>query len=494
MDYDFRPHISSPIFKVIAKASKELGYRSYVIGGYVRDILLRRQSNDIDVVTVGSGITLAKKVASLLPGHKDAKYYGAFGTAMIHYNGMEVEFVGARRESYDRNSRKPVVEDGTLEDDQNRRDFTINAMAISLNENDFGTFVDPFNGMADLEDLNIRTPLDPDITYSDDPLRMMRAIRFATQLHFYIDPTSFESIQRNAERIKIVSMERITEELNKIILSDRPSTGFLLLDECGLLKLIFPQLTQLKGVETIHGRGHKDNFYHTLQVLDQVAEKSDDLWLRWAAILHDIAKPQTKRWEEGTGWTFHGHEFKGSKMVPKIFADMKLPLNEKMKYVQKLVLLHLRPIVLAEDVVTDSAVRRLLFDAGDDIDDLMLLCHADITSKNEEKIKKYHKNFEIVEEKLKEIEAKDHLRNWQPPVDGIAIMETFGIPASREVGIIKNAIREAILDGVIGNTFEEAYAFVKEEGKKLGLSVVKEISEPVKVANNGPVPQKLDNQ
>lgn len=494
MNYDFRPHISSPIFTVIARASKELGYRSYVIGGYVRDILLRRQSNDIDVVTVGSGITLARKVAALLPGHKEAKYYGAFGTAMIRYNGMEVEFVGARRESYDRNSRKPVVEDGTLEDDQNRRDFTINAMAISLNENDFGTFVDPFNGMADLEDLNIRTPLDPDITYSDDPLRMMRAIRFATQLHFYIDPESFESIQRNAQRIKIVSMERITEELNKIILSDRPSTGFLLLDESGLLKLIFPQLAQLKGVETLHGHGHKDNFFHTLQVLDQVAEMSNDLWLRWAALLHDIAKPLTKRWEEGTGWTFHGHEFKGSKMVPKIFADMKLPLNEKMKYVQKLVLLHLRPIVLAEDEVTDSAVRRLLFDAGDDIDDLMMLCHADITSKNEEKIKKYHKNFEIVEEKLKEIEAKDHLRNWQPPVDGIAIMETFGIPASREVGIIKNAIREAILDGVIGNTFEEAYAFVKEEGKKLGLNVVKEISEPVVVANNGPVPQKLDNQ
>ena len=494
MDYDFRPHISSPIFKVIAKASKELGYRSYVIGGYVRDILLHRKSNDIDVVTVGSGIDLAKKVALLLPGHKDAKFYGAFGTAMIRYNGMEVEFVGARRESYDRNSRKPVVEDGTLEDDQNRRDFTINAMAISLNEDDFGTFVDPFNGLADLEELEIRTPLDPDVTYSDDPLRMMRAIRFATQLHFYIGPKSFESIQRNAERIKIVSMERVTEELNKIILADRPSTGFLLLDESGLLKIIFPQLTQLKGVETIHGRGHKDNFYHTLQVLDQVAEKSNDLWLRWAAILHDIAKPQTKRWEEGTGWTFHGHEFKGSKMVPKIFADMKLPLNEKMKYVQKLVLLHLRPIVLAEDVVTDSAVRRLLFDAGDDIDDLMLLCHADITSKNEEKIKKYHKNFEIVEEKLKEIEAKDHLRNWQPPVDGIAIMETFGIPAGREVGIIKNAIREAVLDGVIGNTFEEAYAFAKEEGKKLGLKVVKEISEPVKVANNGPVPQKLDNQ
>lgn len=493
MQYDFTKHIESPIFKVIAQASKLLGYRSYVIGGYVRDILLRRPSNDIDVVTVGSGITLAKKVAAMLPGKKEAKYYGAFGTAMINYKGMEVEFVGARRESYDRNSRKPVVEDGTLEDDQNRRDFTINAMAISLNEDDFGTFVDPFNGMGDLEDLTIRTPLDPDITYSDDPLRMMRAIRFASQLHFYIEAESFESIKRNAERIKIVSMERITEELNKIILSKQPSIGFKLLDESGLLKLIFPQLVQLKGVETVNGRGHKDNFLHTLQVLDQVAEVSNDLWLRWAAILHDIAKPQTKRWEEGTGWTFHGHEFKGSKMVPKIFTAMKLPLNEKMKYVQKLVLLHLRPIVLAEDIVTDSAVRRLLFDAGDDIDDLMLLCHADITSKNEEKIRKYHKNFEIVQEKLKEIEAKDHLRNWQPPVDGTVIMETFGLPQSREVGVIKNAIREAILDGVIGNNFTEAYAFMKAEGEKLGLKVVKEISEPVVVASNGPVPQKLND-
>ena len=493
MQYDFTKHIDSPIFKVIAQASKQLGYRSYVIGGYVRDILLCRPSNDIDVVTVGSGITLAKKVASLLPGKKEAKYYGAFGTAMINYKGMEVEFVGARRESYDRNSRKPVVENGTLEDDQNRRDFTINAMAISLNEDDFGAFVDPFNGMADLEELTIRTPLDPDITYSDDPLRMMRAIRFASQLHFYIEPESFESIKRNAERIKIVSMERVTEELNKIILSKQPSIGFKLLDESGLLKLIFPQFVLLKGVETVNGRGHKDNFLHTLQVLDQVAEKSNDLWLRWAAILHDIAKPQTKRWEEGTGWTFHGHEFKGSKMVPKIFSAMKLPLNEKMKYVQKLVLLHLRPIVLAEDIVTDSAVRRLLFDAGDDIDDLMLLCHADITSKNEEKIRKYHKNFEIVQEKLKEIEAKDHLRNWQPPVDGIVIMETFNIPQSREVGVIKNAIREAVLDGVIGNNFAEAYAFMKAEGEKLGLKVVKEISEPVVVASNGPVPQKLND-
>lgn len=493
MQYDFTKHIESPIFKVIAQASKQLGYRSYVIGGYVRDILLCRPSNDIDVVTVGSGITLAKKVASLLPGKKEAKYYGAFGTAMINYKGMEVEFVGARRESYDRNSRKPVVENGTLEDDQNRRDFTINAMAISLNEDDFGAFVDPFNGMADLEELTIRTPLDPDITYSDDPLRMMRAIRFASQLHFYIEPESFDSIKRNAERIKIVSMERVTEELNKIILSKQPSIGFKLLDESGLLKLIFPQMVQLKGVETVNGRGHKDNFLHTLQVLDQVAEKSDDLWLRWAAILHDIAKPQTKRWEEGTGWTFHGHEFKGSKMVPKIFTAMRLPQNEKMKYVQKLVLLHLRPIVLAEDIVTDSAVRRLLFDAGDDIDDLMLLCHADITSKNEEKIRKYHKNFEIVQEKLKEIEAKDHLRNWQPPVDGIVIMETFGLPQSREVGIIKNAIREAVLDGIIGNNFAEAYAFMKAEGEKLGLKVVKEISEPVVVASNGPVPQKLND-
>ncbi|MBQ6771365.1 MAG: HD domain-containing protein [Bacteroidales bacterium] len=491
MNYDFKKHISSPIFKVIAYSTMELGYKSYVIGGYVRDILLRRPSNDIDVVTVGSGIELAKKVASHLPGHKEVKYYGAFGTAMINYKGMEIEFVGARKESYDRNSRKPVVEDGTLEDDISRRDFTINALAISLNQEDFGTLIDRFGGMADMEEATLRTPLDPDITYSDDPLRMMRAIRFASQLRFYIEPESFASIKRNAGRIKIVSMERVTEELNKIILSPRPSVGFKLLDQSGLLKLVFPQLALLKGVEVMQGKGHKDNFLHTLQVLDQVAEMSDDLWLRWAALLHDIAKPQTKRWEDGTGWTFHGHEFRGSKMVPKIFAAMKLPLNEKMKYVQKLVQLHMRPIILAEDIVTDSAVRRLLFEAGDDIDDLMLLCHADVTSKNEEKVKRFHHNFEIVQEKLKEIEAKDHLRNWQPPIDGTAIMETFGIAEGRQVGIIKNAIREAILDGVIGNNFAEAYAFMKEEGKKLGLSVVKEIQEPIVVANNGPVPNKL---
>lgn len=491
MEYDFKPHIDNPLFRLVSKCSKELGVRSYVIGGYVRDILLRRKSNDIDIVTIGSGIELARKVASHLPGQKEAKYYGAFGTAMIQYRGVEIEFVGARRESYDRNSRKPAVENGTLEDDQNRRDFTINAMAVSLNEDDFGAFLDPFNGMDDLEELTIRTPLDPDVTYSDDPLRMMRAIRFATQLHFYIDPDSFYSITRNAERIKIVSMERITEELNKIMMSSRPSTGFLLLDESGLLKHILPQLTLLKGVEVIRGKGHKDNFYHTMQVLDQVAEMSDNLWLRWAALLHDIAKPQTKRWEEGTGWTFHGHELKGSKMVPKIFAQLKLPLNEKMKYVEKLVLLHLRPIVLAEDIVTDSAVRRLLFDAGDDIDDLMMLCHADITSKNEEKVKKYHHNFEIVKEKLKEIEAKDHLRNWQPPIDGGAIMETFGISGSPVVGVIKNAIRDAVLDGVIGNNFEEAYAFMKKIGAEQGLTVVKEIEAPVGVKNNGPVPNKV---
>ena len=472
MNYDFKKHISSKIFKVIAFASHELGYKSYVIGGYVRDILLHRPSNDIDVVTVGSGITLAKKVASLLPGHKEAKYYGAFGTAMIRFDGMEVEFVGARKESYDRNSRKPVVENGTLEDDISRRDFTINAMALSLNPEDYGTLIDRFNGMDDMEELLLRTPLDPDITYSDDPLRMMRAVRFASQLKFYIESESFEAIKRNAHRIKIVSMERVTEELNKIILSPRPSIGFKLLDESGLLKLIFPQLAQLKGIEVVQGRGHKDNFLHTLQVLDQVAEKSDDLWLRWAALLHDIAKPLTKRWEDGTGWTFHGHEFKGSKMVPKIFTDMKLPLNEKMKYVQKLVRLHLRPIALVDDEVTDSAVRRLLFDAGNDIDDLMLLCNADITSKNPAKVARIRRNFELVLQKMAEVEAKDEIRNFKNPITGEYVMEVYGIGPGKTIGVLKEEVKEAILDGRIGNNFEEADALMRRLAEGLGLTPV----------------------
>lgn len=482
--------IDNKFFKVITAASRELGCDSYIVGGYVRDLLLHRQSNDIDVVTVGSGIELAKKTASLLPGKKHVKFYGRFGTAMINAGGHEIEFVGARKESYSADSRKPTCENGTLEDDQNRRDFTINAMAISLNENDFGELVDPFNGVQDLEDKIIRTPLDPDITYSDDPLRMMRSIRFATQLHFMIENESFEAIRRNAQRIKIISMERVTEELNKILMSSVPSIGFKLLDKSGLLPIIFPQMAALKGVEIQDGKGHKDNFYHTLEVLDNVANSGGDLWLRWAAVLHDIAKPQTKRFEKEAGWTFHGHEVKGAKMVPKIFANFKLPLNEKMKYVEKLVYLHLRPIVLAQDIVTDSAVRRLLFDAGDDIDDLMTLCDADITSKNEEKKARFHNNFQIVRQKLKEIEEKDHLRNWQPPVDGIVIMETFGIPESRNVGIIKTAIREAILDGIIGNNFAEAYQFMKEKGTELGLKVVKEVTEPVEVKSNGPVPMK----
>ncbi|MCQ2309755.1 MAG: CCA tRNA nucleotidyltransferase [Bacteroidales bacterium] len=483
--------INNRFFRLITESSREMGYRTYVIGGYVRDILLQRESHDIDIVTVGSGIALAKNVAGKIHGKKDVKFYGHFGTAMINVGGHEIEFVGARKESYSPDSRKPVCENGTLEDDQNRRDFTINALAISLNEDDFGELIDPFNGLQDLEDKIIRTPLDPDVTYSDDPLRMMRAIRFATQLRFKIEDESFESIRRNVQRIKIISMERITEEMNKMLMSSVPSIGFRLLDKSGLLPVIFPQMAALKGVELQEGKGHKDNFYHTLEVLDNVANSGGDLWLRWAAVLHDIAKPQTKRFEKEIGWTFHGHEVKGSKMVPKIFANFRLPLNEKMKFVQNLVYLHLRPIVLAQDIVTDSAVRRLLFDAGDDIDALMILCDADITSKNEEKKARFHQNFQIVRQKLKEIEAKDHLRNWQPPVNGEAIMETFGIPEGREVGVIKTAIREAVLDGIIGNNFVEAYDFMKKKGVELGLHVVKEISETeVKVKNNGPVPVK----
>lgn len=485
-------HINNHFFKLINQASRALNYESYVIGGYVRDILLDRPSNDIDVVTVGSGIELAKKTASLISDKKEVKYYGRFGTAMIRLKDKEIEFVGARKESYDPSSRKPTVENGTIEDDQNRRDFTINALAISLNERNFGELIDPFGGIQDLENKIIRTPLDPDITYSDDPLRMMRAIRFATQLHFNIETESFNAIKRNAERIRIISMERVNEEMNKMLLSSKPSIGFKLLDASGLLKIIFPQLSALKGVDIQDGRGHKDNFYHTMEVLDNVAELGGDLWLRWAALLHDIAKPMTKKYDKEIGWTFHGHEVKGAKMTPKIFSALKLPLNEKMKYVQKLISLHLRPIALAQDEVTDSAVRRLLFDAGDDIDDLMILCDADITSKNEEKKAKYHNNFQLVRRKLKELEEKDHLRNWQPPVNGEVIMTTFGISEGRNVGIIKTAIREAVLDGIIGNNFEEAYAFMKDEGLKLGLNVVHEVTEPVEIKHNGPVPNKIE--
>ncbi len=485
-------YINNNIFKIITKASRALNYETYVIGGFVRDILLNRPSNDIDVVTVGSGIELAKKTASLISEKKDVKYYGRFGTAMIRLKDKEIEFVGARKESYDPSSRKPTVENGTIEDDQNRRDFTINALAISLNEDNFGELIDPFGGLKDLEDRVIKTPLDPDITYSDDPLRMMRAIRFATQLNFTIETESFNAIKRNAERIKIISMERVNEELNKILLSSKPSVGFKLLDSCGLLKIIFPQLSALKGVDVQDGRGHKDNFYHTMEVLDNVANAGGDLWLRWAAVLHDIAKPLTKKYDKEIGWSFHGHEIKGAKMTPKIFAALKLPLNEKMKYVQKLISLHLRPIALVQDEVTDSAVRRLLFDAGDDIDDLMILCDADITSKNEEKKNRYHNNFQLVRKKLKELEEKDHLRNWQPPVNGEVIMTTFGITEGRNVGIIKTAIREAVLDGVIGNNFHEAYEFMKKEGFKLGLVVKQEVTEPVEVKHNGPVPNKIE--
>ena len=468
-------HLSHSVFELVGKVADEMNRECYVVGGYVRDIFLERKSKDIDFVTVGSGIEVAKGVANKIGRNKShLSVFKTYGTAQVKTMGMELEFVGARRESYNRNSRNPIVEDGTLDDDQRRRDFTINAMAISVNNNNWGKLLDPFDGIGDMERKLIRTPLNPDITFSDDPLRMMRAVRFATQLGFEIEKGTFAAIKRNANRIKIITRERIADELMKIMRATTPSRGFFLLDKSGLLPIICPELAQLKGVETINGRGHKDNFLHTMQVLDNVAAESDNVWLRWAALFHDIGKPATKHWDDKQGWTFHNHNFIGEKMVPRIFAKMRLPLNEHMKYVKKLVGLHMRPIALVEEEVTDSAVRRMLFEAGDDIDDLMTLCRADITSKNQEKVKRFKENYQLVKQKIIDIEEKDRVRNFQPPVDGQEIMDTFGLTPSRPVGEIKDAIKDAILDGIINNDYTQAHHFMMEKAQELDIKPVNE--------------------